>query len=65
MNQRQQILAFLKKRSITAREAMYSFGCYRLAARILELRAQGYDIRTEMEAHENGKHARYYLRGKA
>lgn len=63
MTQRTQILAWLKHQSITPRDAM-EFGCYRLAARIMELRAAGYDIETRMEPHQGGKHARYLLKGK-
>lgn len=34
--------------SITPLEALNAFGCNRLAARISDLRADGYDIRTEL-----------------
>ena len=63
MTQTAEILAWLKREPITPRDAM-SFGCYRLAARIKELRDQGWPIETEMEPHEGGKHARYRLRTK-
>jgi len=34
--------------SITALEALSAFGCFRLAARIADLRADGYNITTDM-----------------
>ena len=62
MSQNQEILDWLKRRSITPMDAMVVLNCYRLAARVKDLRDQGWNIETEMEKHENGKHARYYLR---
>lgn len=51
--------------SITAKDAM-SFGCYRLAARIKELRERGVAIITLKEKNANGSyHARYVLQQKA
>jgi len=48
--------------SITPIEALKLFGCFRLAARIGELREAGYTIHTEWEKDETGKrHARYRL----
>ena len=49
-----------KSRGITAVDG-FNARIFRLAARIHELRAAGYDIRTTMEDHEGGKHARYRL----
>lgn len=46
--------------SISPAEAM-TFGCYRLAARIKDLRDDGYEIVTEDEPHDGGSHARYRL----
>lgn len=44
-----QILAYLKKgKTLTPAEALKRFGCLRLAARVRDLRDQGYRIRTEM-----------------
>lgn len=62
-SQNAEVLAMLKKRreGITALDAMTELNIWRLAARIKNLRDQGYDIRTEMEEHQGGKHARYYL----
>jgi ribosomal protein L37AE/L43A len=47
---------------ITALEALRHLGIGRLAARVFELRRDGYKIKDEMVALENGKHvARYTL----
>ena len=62
VSQNKEILYWLKRRSITPMDAMVVLNVYRLAARISDLRAQGWNIVTELEKHENGKHARYYLR---
>ena len=66
--QRDSILADLELRRklrmppLTPLDALRDHGCMRLAARIHELRAEGYDIRKDME----GGHAAYtlYLREK-
>jgi len=47
------ILKHLQKRSITAREAMLHYGIYRLAARINDLRNEGYEIKTLMIKRKN------------
>ena len=63
MSQRMEILADLKRgKSITALDALQDYGCFRLAARIAELRQMGHDIEMELEPHSNGKHAKYRLR---
>ena len=65
MSQNKQILNYLKshKRGITPIDALQKFGCFRLSARIADLRELGYDIRTDMEDNKNnrGRHARYFL----
>ena len=60
MSQREAIYEYIRERgSITPMEALMQFGCFRLSARILELRGEGHDIRTET-ANDNGKtYARY------
>ena len=56
---KKQILEYLKKyKRITAKEAIEFFDCYRLSARILELRDQGFNIVTEIK---NNNHAEYIL----
>ena len=60
MTQADQVLNHMKTHgSISPREAM-DFGCYRLAARIKDLRDCGVNITTASEKHEGGTHARYY-----
>lgn len=61
------VLYHLKQKGeITQSEAIALYGCYRLAARIHDLRQSGYVIDTIMDTHTNrygkkGKHARYVL----
>ena len=57
------ILAHLKKGlTITPLEALYNFDCFRLQARIHDLREMGHEIETEMVELPNHKRvARYKL----
>lgn len=56
------ILRALKNgESLTQLDAFHRFGCFRLAARIADLRAAGHAIKTTNEKHEGGTHARYSL----
>ena len=61
------VLYHLKQKGeITQAEAINLYGCYRLAARIYDLRQAGYNISTVEEEPRNrygqkGKHARYVL----
>ena len=49
--------------SITQLEALNQFGCFRLAARISDLRDQSLNLVTDMVTLENGKRvARYFLK---
>lgn len=62
MSQTEKILAALQSRPVTALDALRDFGCFRLAARINNLRALGHDIRTEMiETDTGAKVAMYTL----
>lgn len=46
--------------SITPMTALRQYGCYRLSARIMELRDKGYSIDTEMVERRSGaRHAKY------
>lgn len=69
MTQIKAILEHLKKHgSITPFEALQEYGCFRLGARIWDLRDMGYEIDTEMETkkNRNGRavtYARYRLKG--
>jgi len=57
-SQRAQVLDYLVKRnSITQVQALVEFGCFRLAARIEELRRAGHSIKSSRRTAENG--ARY------
>jgi hypothetical protein len=48
MTQKDRILYYLRRfGSITPVEAFSELGCYRLGARIYDLRADGYDITSE------------------
>jgi hypothetical protein len=60
-SQRDAILAHLQEgRTLTALEALDRFGCNRLAARIGELKAAGWDIRSRMIEIDSGKHVAEY-----
>ena len=62
MSQNEKILAALKRGPLTPMEALERFGCFRLAARVGELRERGHAIGVEKVATETGKHvARYWL----
>jgi hypothetical protein len=65
VSQRKQILNhLLAGNSITPLEALGVFGCFRLAARIEELRDDGYAIDTELREDPKGKkYARYTMPG--
>ena len=57
------LLEYLERyNSITPMEALNAFGCMRLGARISDLRADGYDITTEINPKGRKKYAiyRYY-----
>jgi hypothetical protein len=67
MTQKEMILAYLEKNgSITQKEAIDNFGCYRLPARIGELKERGIKFKTYMEEGINRfgtreRHARYTI----
>ena len=67
MSQNALILDYLEKNgSITQQEAVKSFGCYRLGARIWELKQEGHKITRVMESSANRygiitTYARYFL----
>jgi hypothetical protein len=65
MSQSEAILAHLQSgESLTALQALSLFNCLRLGARVLDLRRQGHDIRTETIRTRSGKNvARYTLPG--
>jgi hypothetical protein len=64
MSQATQILDMLKRGPVTAMDALEKAGCFRLAARIADLRQQGHEILTETITTTTGKHiASYKLKG--
>ena len=52
--------ALLEGAEITALEALQSFGCLRLAARIADLKAQGMEINSERRTTSNGANVAVY-----
>ena len=62
MSQKATILNWLRREPITPAQALAHLGCFRLAARVNDLRKEGHVIRAEMIETANGKHvARYSL----
>ena len=62
MSQEYEILRVLNSGgTLTAMDALRQFNCFRLAARVKDLRYRGYDIRTEMVGLGNKSIAKYYL----
>ena len=64
MSHTMQILDHLTSKPITAMEALNDYGCFRLAARINELRMSGHDIRTEIKSTDGKRYAMYHLLNK-
>lgn len=61
-NQRIRILKFLQEgKPITPIQALNKFGCFRLSARIKELRDLGYPIETKRVEINGSLVARYFL----
>jgi hypothetical protein len=64
MTQTEQIRAHLVSgRDITPLEALDQYGCFRLAARVADLRAEGLDVQTVTEERNGKRYARYRLVG--
>lgn len=62
MSQARQILEHLQEhKSISPLQALYQYGCFRLASRINELRELGYDIKTTMIKTNGKRHANYTI----
>ena len=62
MTQKEMILDYMKQTGgITAAEAMKEMGCYRLAARIADIKADGVKVTSSSEVSRNryGKKIRY------
>lgn len=69
MSQATDILEYIRDNgSITTKQAMDDIGCYRLSARVYDIRSFGIDVRKEMVEVENRngetcRVARYYIPG--
>ena len=61
MSQTESILKHLKREPITPIEALQNYGCFRLAARIRDLRESGYKIYTDTIEKNGKKFAQYRL----
>ena len=61
MSQKTAILDWLKRGPVTPMDALHKVGSMRLAARILELREEGYPIVTHIEHQGEKEFARYEL----
>lgn len=63
MTQTATILAHLQAgESITPMDALRDFGCFRLAARIKDIRDEGYDVQMDWDTDGTKKWARYSLK---
>ena len=49
--------------TITPMQALQLYGCFRLAARIQDLRDSGFPIRTDIVETESGKRIARYIKG--
>ena len=69
MSQEAQVIEFIKSHgSITQKQAVDFLGCYRLSARVWNIKATGVDVRKEMVIVPNrhggtARVARYYIVG--
>jgi hypothetical protein len=60
--QKQQIQAYLTKgKSLTPIDALTKFGCFRLAARISDLRNEGLNIATKIVTKKGKSYASYSI----
>ena len=65
MSQNKQILNYLLKgKKLTPIDALEKSGCFRLSARILDLRKEGYDIISENITKKGKTFAQYSMEGK-
>ena len=61
MTQETEILNYLQSgNSITPLDALHKFGCFRIGARIYDLKQKGYNIKSELVRGDNGKHFSSY-----
>jgi len=60
-SQAKMILAYMQKGNrITGIDALVQFQCFRLPARIADLRAEGHDIKSEFVTTNTGKRVKAY-----
>jgi hypothetical protein len=59
--QSRDVLTLLERGPVTQQDAIREVACYRLAARISDLRAEGYPIVAESVTHNGVRFARYRL----
>ena len=60
---KEQIRSYLNKgKTITSLDALYMFKCFRLAARISELKQEGYPVTKRMVQMTSGKYIAEYRR---
>ena len=64
MSQSVQVLNHMKQHgSITSLQALKLYGCFRLAARVYDLRCKGHNVQTQKWKTRSGKWvARYWLK---
>ena len=64
--QKAKILEYMKQgNSLTPLDALQKFSCFRLGARIYELKRMGYQIQSEMIKTDTGKYIKkYWIGGK-
>lgn len=60
MTQTREILNHMRTGPINPIQALMNYGCFRLAARIRDLRDEGHEIRTENVEMVNGKRVAVY-----
>lgn len=53
--------ALLNGKKITPLDALYNYGCFRLGARVNELRNEGYNIHTKLIQDGKKRYAEYRL----
>jgi hypothetical protein len=61
MSQQAQILAHLKRSALDPLTALHRYGCFRLGARIYELKCKGFAIASEIVERGGKRIARYRL----
>lgn len=62
LSQEQQILNHLRSgKTLTALEALRRFGCFRLGARVFDLKQAGYDIRSALVEIDGKRVAKYRM----